>query len=443
MKKKAIKCFCGILVTGMLLAGCGSAAQVNGSGENGNAQAGEVTVNNGLELNRPTGMQADYASDTEIFTMTWNSVEYADCYEVDYGTGTIFTTGVDPIIQIQYLSEGETYVFKVRAKHEDGNHVDYSDWAEYTYEIPVYLATPANIRYDLDGTKFYVIWDAAEKAEQYEVEFTDGNGDVKTALMNGPRGTMSNIVEGRQYDFRIRSVKTIGDHSYYSDWVESSYTVPQLDYTDETFSYTRATMLDYNRLIKWAEGRGYNYKTETKEGLTIVDVSVEDNLNKGFWSKAGDVVGAVIGGYIGGYGSEVYDKVNNDFSSAESTFRTIMENEGMEDYLNSVDESADQSGKATALQYGLQALYADRRVHFIYYYKDTDCGAICSESIMLKNNRENYEQNNYGDFTKGEDGGYHLKLKSTGQTFRVYCTNIIANTYEYWDIITYNDRSRP
>ena len=120
----------------------------------------------------------------------------------------------------------------------------------------------------------------------------------------------------------------------------------------------------------------------------------------------------------------------------------MSQNEGVEDYLNKLDESASQSGKAAALQYGLQALFADRRLHFVYYYKDTDCGAICSECLFLKNNRADYEQENYGSFTKKEDGGYHLRDKSTGQTYRVYVTSVVANTYEYWDVIIYNDRSR-
>ena len=405
----------------LMLSGCGD--------EGGNAPIGRKATP-GLEsgaasssakveqekLAAPQGIKWEYKYDDKgTLALSWNAVNGANKYEVmDSGGGRRGSTEKTSCV-VTGIMEGEKGTLKIRSVAESANHADYSDWSEINYEIEVHLGTPGNFMYDVDGSRYIIFWDAVNGADGYEIE-TEMDGEmVITDLKNSDVALTGFTGQGQ---VRIRAKKTIGDKTFCSDWVPVNYSIPTINLSE--YGMESAVYLDYDHLLQWADLKGYEKDVKKEGEITIVDLHEKDPINGGLINKAARALGATLGGFLGGYVGDAAETVTGDFSTIDSTVNTIMENEGIKDYVGGVNESAKSSGKRSALMYGLQAILEDTDMHYVYYFTDKDCGAVWAEIQFLKAGRENYTKERYGGFTKEDDGTYHLKAKIDDGIDRVY-----------------------
>lgn len=381
-----------------------------------------------IDLDTPSNLTFEYDGDDATLWVSWLDVEGATNYEVNYGANLIGYTDGEPTSGLENPIEGATYIISVRAICEDGSDTYYSDWTSTEYTVPVYLESPAEINFEMNGKYLEITWPDAQGATGYEIDTT-----YETASLTDNLAAME-VLENEYCVISVRSVRNIESGTYYSDWVTADYLVPEVDVSN--YSYRSAFLLDYDHLIEWANYHGVSYKVEETEGFIIVDVSFEDTLNSGFWNAVSRVVGSAIGAFAGAYVNNTYDSYTNDFSSVENSLLALFESGGVKEYVYEVDDTSTTSGAIYAFAYGIEALLLDTDVHCYYYYKDTDQAAFGSLCMLLKHDREDYKEQQVGNFTPLEDGRYHLVLNATEQDYFLEIAEMKLSSYDYWAVIS-------
>ncbi len=308
---------------------------------------------------------------------------------------------------------------------------------EKTTEADVNLEKPSGFYHQLDGKYYTVYWDEVPGATEYEIRYPSKDGTYKTARLDAPSASLkafreNNILNGNIY---VKAIMKSGNKEYSSDEASTYFEIPEINLED--YNDNASILLDRDSLIKWGELQGYKYK-EIKDGdITIIDLYCEDSLNSGFWNNLGRGAHAALGGLIQGFTDEAYDTAKTDLSSAQNILFAILEHAGVESYLKDKVGDFAKSGLISALEYGLQAIFMDTDLHNVYYYKDTDAGAICSEQLFLVKNREAYAYDNYGGYETAADGSYHFnkKVGYFDQCYNVHVSIVNYDNFEYYDFI--------
>ena len=444
MKKMRIK---AAFITGAIilsLTGCGDS---DGSGTSSlkNTQQSIQKTTEAAEIENlkvPANLKWKYDYDSGVLSLNWDAVKGADKYEIMYGDSkTDFEKANSCVLTGVY--EGDSGKVKVRAVREQSGQTDYSEWAETSYDIEVNLRAPSSYYYDIDGKYYMIYWDEVPGATEYEISFTDSNGEVKQNRRPNPYVKLSNFRENGliKGNISVRSIKKVGDREVISKWNNVPYDIPEIkldDYISDT-----SLLLDHDSLLKWADNKGYEY-SETQDGdITIVDVYFKDKENSGLKDKLGRFGAAAWKAFVSGFIEGGKDKVESDFDGRINTLKTLFTYEGLGDYAKDTLDESSLTGTISALYYGVQALLKDAKIHYIYYYKDKKAGAFCAERILLKKNRENYVEENYSSYKLNDKGAYHV-YKPTGdikQYMDIYVTESKYDEYDYWDIIIYRDKS--
>ena len=365
--------------------------------------------------------------------VSWGTVSFATGYEVDYGSAPLTTKSNSCIIN--GIEEGYRYSIRVRAVHEDGNHVDYSDWEEKEFEVPVTLLAPKNIKEDLDGTYLYVYWDETQGANEYEVKFGS-----QTGKFSSPEAVLTGLEMGESYEYSIRAVKTVEGRSYYSDWVKSSYSVPTVDLSK--MDYDEASLLDYDRLLKWGEKHGMtkSVTTENWDGtmVTVVDLSCKDEKYEGFWGnlrEKGAKLAASLENTLEAMDDFQKEKIKDDFSSIVKGGYTILKNHGFKNYIEEFDKETEDEGEWAFIEGILKAFKTDTDKHYIYYFTDKNRGAFYAKALFINHLLEDHEKDKYNKgngYSYNSAGYYEKTYKTTSQDYDVYVDKFEINQMNFW-----------
>lgn len=393
-----------------------------------------------LELSKPNNIYLKQDNPKKMY-LTWDRVSDADYYEIEYGNGQTLVSKVNSC-GIDNIQEGYLYAFRVRAVHEEKNHVDYSDWAESkTFEIAVNLAMPKNIEKDLDGSYIHICWEAVEGATGYEVKWNSNSN-----IFDTPGVDLTGVEMGENIKLYIRSVKNVETRFYYSDWAEFSYTVPTIDYSK--IDYDEATLLNYNQLLEWVKTKGYdgNITTEDWDGtkMTVVDVYCEDVVYK-------DHPIVALGAKALAVGKHIYEqvdlytanKLDEDYASVLDTTVTLFQSKGFKNYINELNKEAEEEGQRALVKGVWRAIITDTKMHYYYYYDNTDLGAIVSINKFIHHTIWGDEHDKkYSKYKKDSDGYYSIVSKMTGQDYRVKVDDVKENGMVYWFVQVDNCRKR-
>ena len=166
----------------------------------------------------PTGLSAN-ANGTDSITVSWNSVENADSYDLEVD-GKVFENVSSPFTHSS-LEAGSKHNYKVRAMNAKGSS-DFSKVVSATtqnggggIDPVVFPATPKNFKIEQpsEGT-VKLTWDAVADAEYYEIEIDNQMyRTTKTEI------TKEGLTVGHKYPFRIKSRNHVGG----SEWTEHTY----------------------------------------------------------------------------------------------------------------------------------------------------------------------------------------------------------------------------
>ncbi len=425
MMKKWWKILCIMLLAFTLVACGGSDEDDTRSSKKKDSESKKSK--NVTELEVPSGLSSSYDISNAMLNVSWSAVENATDYEVDYGGSSYASSMGLMLFSLSNLEEGTTYVVKVRAVGKEDGDIVYSDWATIECAVPYCAKAPSSIEVTMDGTIMEMTWPSVTGATGYEVVAGTAEGSVTA------NNAYIQVAEGESYSISVRTVREIESGTYYSDWVTTEYVVPTVDVS--SYSTYTAFLLDYNHLLEWANTKGYSYKAVQKDGYILVDVYYEDTLNSGFWSTVGRVLDSAAGAFIDSYLTNTYDTYANDFSSVENALWSLFESGGVKEYAMDVDDASTTSGVESAFVYGLEALILDTDVHYQFYYTDTRRAAFGAWGMLLKNNREDFEKQTFGDFSPKEDGRYHLVASNTEQPVVIEIAPMKLNSFDYWSVI--------
>ncbi len=130
-------------------------------------------------------------------TINWDAVAKATGYEIE-ADGKIIDTGINTAYTDDGLEPDSSHKYRVRSKNAGGN----SEWSVYT-EIST-LPNPPEIPENLAGKptmkNITLTWNAAERAEGYELEIDGKRIDVKTNTY-----IHEGLTSNTSYKYRIRA----------------------------------------------------------------------------------------------------------------------------------------------------------------------------------------------------------------------------------------------
>lgn len=441
--KSVAKLLCLIAILSVVMCGCSADKNINETDED-NSVKNESAMTERIELSEPQSLNVYYDSNTKTVKLYWASVIDANKYEIDCGNTSMITTS-DTSYESRKFEEGHIYKIKVRAVREEGNHVDYSDWLEKEYEVPVNLSTPDNIQKDLDGSCLHLCWDETEGATGYEIKSGSLSEKVTKAGYD-----FYGLNMGESYSLVIRALKEVEDRVYHSDWAKVSYTVSVVNYSD--IDYDEAVLLDYDHLLEWAKKKGYNQSISTMdlegEQVTVVDISHKDEKYEGAlgWirEKGAKFEAGLESAYDSMISSEI-EKLESDFSSKLKGIYSIGTSGGIRKYIKELDEEAKNAGNWGFIEGILNAFKNDTDKHYIYYYDNRAEGAVFSVNVFVDHIGENHETAKYNKssgYTKDNDGFYNKTSKTTGQDYKILVEKTEINGMNYWYINVYNSRMR-
>ena len=172
----------------------------------------------------PTGLTAASQGYNSI-SIKWGAVTGASGYEVyrstsNGGTYTLISTTNATNYTDTGLTTGSNYYYKVKAYRNVGNVKVYSSDSTIISSKPI-LSAPTNLKSTrISSNSIRITWSGVSGANGYELySATSSAGYYK--LLTKTKSTYytnSGLITGKTYYYRIRSVRTIGKTSVYSNW---------------------------------------------------------------------------------------------------------------------------------------------------------------------------------------------------------------------------------
>ncbi|MBU3142873.1 InlB B-repeat-containing protein [Clostridium sp. CF012] len=195
-----------------------------------------------IAIGIPTSLKAASSSYNSI-NVSWGEVTGVDGYEVyrstsNNGTYTLISTNTNASYNNTGLTTNSNYYYKVRAYKMDSNVKVYSDYSTAVSSKPI-LGFPINaIATGINSKSIKLNWSAVVGANGYEIHraiWSTGTYSLLTKTTN-LYYTNLNLVAGKNYYYKIRSYRTIGKITVYSNWTVA---------TNKTITYTT-----FNNLVQ-------------------------------------------------------------------------------------------------------------------------------------------------------------------------------------------------
>jgi len=139
----------------------------------------------------PRNITAEATSST--ITVTWDSVEYAQYYDLE-SDGIIIDNGGSTEFTHSALSANTGHTYRVRAREDLGA----GDWSEPVI-IKTLLETPSNLNAEATDSSITIKWDAVAGADSYEVELSG----VRTIKVSGPECVIDGLDSNTSYSYRV------------------------------------------------------------------------------------------------------------------------------------------------------------------------------------------------------------------------------------------------
>jgi len=177
----------------------------------------------------------DFTSTT--LTFTWEEVENADGYEIEWYSDKDYTERIDfalvdkltCTITIDDLDPNVTYYVQIRAlpAEDDVDHED-SDWVQIAGTTALRLESPVVTTSERTSTTLTFTWEEVGNADGYEIEWysdDDEESGSETVGADVLTFTIDDLTPTTTYHFKIRAlpVKVGGEHEK-SIWVETAVT---------------------------------------------------------------------------------------------------------------------------------------------------------------------------------------------------------------------------
>ena len=169
----------------------------------------------------------DYDADAQTVVMSWidnssNEKGFKVEYSVDGGTtwnDSAYLSADVTSRTVTGLVAGRNYSFRVAAY----NNYGYSDWAIGSYSVVNVDSTPApaDLAFTYSTTKRRITLSWSGDAASYNVQYQPTTGSEWYSLVaNGTSASLTNVIYGSAYRFRVQSV---ADDGSLSEWTEGSY----------------------------------------------------------------------------------------------------------------------------------------------------------------------------------------------------------------------------
>ena len=415
--KKQIR-FAGLLLcASVLIAGCSAQNAGSDGGQDRDPEVtAETTEAEAPAPDAPANLKTVYQKDQKALKFTWSASEGASRYEVKNGTDT--TIAITNETLVYNVEEGDKGTLFVRAVGPQGQ---VSEWSDIDYAVEVHLDAPDATYRATDGNRSYVYWSPVEGASAYEVVFY---GDDKNTTLNIPypySSFYSPLEEGQVRQFDIRSVKTIRNQNYYSDWQKFNYTDPKFKALTE-YNFYESSTLDYNRLKEWARVKGYTF-TSNKEGdNTIVEITFKDDVNSKLWARIKRAAKDMFNAAIEGYDDGLFDLGNSveAFRESQKKWKT--------DFFEKLNEKAEEDAKQNAIIAGIKSVFTNVYVNCRYCFSNTNKAPEMCMVALVKNNRENYAKDFAAQHKPDSDGVYKFVVDGSLQNYYM----MIDQNDNYW-----------
>lgn len=172
-----------------------------------------------FNCNRPSNLEALDITDATA-TLSWSSqystnfTEYVVEYGVANSNSTTTMTTTDTFLMISGLTADENYQFAVSTTCSDGNSASVS--GAFKTGLPDNCNEPFGMSVGtVTDTTAVVNWSAAGGATYYEIQFRRFGTETWTSAVSvGTSTTLSGLLEGTVYEWRIRTVCGAGKGAY-------------------------------------------------------------------------------------------------------------------------------------------------------------------------------------------------------------------------------------
>lgn len=192
--------------------------------------------------------------------------------------------------------------YKVRCRAVNGDL--YSEWTDYSANVPSYPAAPKSI-VELrarSATSVYISWNKVSTAENYTIQYTDrksyftsspDNVQSKTIDSSVSHSEVTGLESGKEYFFRVRATNKKGD----SGWTDiKSVVIGKKPSAPTTWSSTTTAMVGENVYLYWVHNsedgssqvtanleitiNDHNYGTTYTETIEVPNTATGDNKDK-------------------------------------------------------------------------------------------------------------------------------------------------------------------
>ncbi|MGN0522744.1 MAG: fibronectin type III domain-containing protein [Eubacterium sp.] len=111
-----------------------------------------------------------------------------------------------------------TYYIRTDAWCSGGNAYDYYDYSLIlTYKATVYAPSTFKVS-TRNNTSLKLSWSKVSGASGYQLQQLSGDTYKTKATTSSTSATVSNLLAGKNYKFRVRAYKTVNGKKYYSSW---------------------------------------------------------------------------------------------------------------------------------------------------------------------------------------------------------------------------------
>ena len=406
-----------LLCASVLISGCSEGGvRRDESTEETTVTSATTTETANKPVAAPSDVQFEYSKADKNVRFFWTACDNAVKYEVS--NGSVTTEFTKPECYLNDVEEGMGGSLFIRSVGADGVM---SEWTQADYFIEVHLDAPAKVYMTPDGGRMYLYWDQVDGATGYEVNFYEADGSTTPLTITYPyRSFRSPIVDGTQKRFDIRSVKTVNNQNYYSDWQSFNYTDPTFkDLKD--YNFYESCTLDFDRLKKWAKAKGYTFKSTVDGDYTFVEISFKDDVNSKFWAKikraVGDAFKAAIRGYEEGINLE---NAVEAFSESEKKWKT--------DFFDKLNAIAEKDAEKSGLFAGIKSFATPRTVNCYYRFSNTNTAPDGCEVALDKKNRKTYATDFAAQHKPDSNGIYTFVVEGSEQ----YYYMMINENDHYW-----------
>ena len=350
---------------------------------------------------------------TENTTKTAESPIISETVDIDSGhTNPSKKKVLIPVIiaSVCILAIASTIIFVRIIKNHNSktaNSNTYNYYIPYVEPEPIQLEKPELNGY-FDGDYIVVYWNAIDNATNYHINVNYGQNyiDITDPFIYFP------LEPYEDFDLMVQADNPSTDYTI-SEIAEICGTMLGYEY-NELPNFDDAIILPLERLKGWADYYSIPYEIteDTKDGTTLLSISLTDDKNSGFGNRAER---AVITGL-----SAFADTVERRWSeiSGEDVIGDVIDNSAETDSLwgsfwmtnQQYQKEIDSEATIYAGLGTLQGIFEDTNIHYIYEYPTIDTDLACRKLtyIIEENGHENLVDNilKEGSWTKIEENLY-------------------------------------